>query len=334
MSRPLASRSGTARLAVVGAATGVGHELREALAESGVPGSRVNLYGAAPGEALLSEYAGEARLIQDPSAAEIAAHDVVFLCERGSLARAVAAARCGEAVILDLAGCLDARQPAPVVHPGINPDATRSHAGCLAVPHPLAVLLAELLVGLERGPGLEEVVATVLRPASDYGEPGIEELREQTVRLLSFAEVPLRTFRRQLAFNILTQHDATAEPMDVDASIAAQVSELLGWSSNRLALRLLVAPLFYGHCASVRFRPRAAVELAALQGCLADGRFFDPPGGDGPATPLEASTQRGMRVGPLAADGIGGFELWVVAGELAARRAELAVRLAGSVGDL
>ena len=60
MSRRVINRNGTARAAVVGATTGDGTRLREALAESGVPGSRVDLYAPVGGEALISEYAGEA----------------------------------------------------------------------------------------------------------------------------------------------------------------------------------------------------------------------------------------------------------------------------------
>ena len=75
----------------------------------------------------------------------------------------------------------------------VNPDAAKEHDGRLAVPHPVAILLADLLAPLERELGLRDAVAVVLRPAADFGQDGIEELREQTVRLLNFSEIPSAT---------------------------------------------------------------------------------------------------------------------------------------------
>ncbi|HET9300407.1 MAG TPA: hypothetical protein VFO11_10710, partial [Candidatus Polarisedimenticolaceae bacterium] len=68
MSPRRAEYTGTARVAVVGAETPAGARLRAALAASGFPGARLDLFGDNPGEeAVLSEYAGEARLIQPAS---------------------------------------------------------------------------------------------------------------------------------------------------------------------------------------------------------------------------------------------------------------------------
>ena len=72
--------SGGARIAVIGATTPDGSRVRERLAGFGVPGSRVDLYGGSRGEALISEYDGEARLVQEPDPDETGDHDVIFLC--------------------------------------------------------------------------------------------------------------------------------------------------------------------------------------------------------------------------------------------------------------
>ena len=75
------------RVAVVGATTPQGTRLREALARRRVAGARVNLFGAEEGEAVISEYAGEARLVQQASPADVVEHEIIFLCEAGELAR-------------------------------------------------------------------------------------------------------------------------------------------------------------------------------------------------------------------------------------------------------
>ena len=80
MNRRCASSNGTARIAVVGAPTVDGSHVRAALAKHGVPAAQVDLYGTTKGEVVLSEYAGEARMIQDPDAEDLAHHELIFIC--------------------------------------------------------------------------------------------------------------------------------------------------------------------------------------------------------------------------------------------------------------
>jgi aspartate-semialdehyde dehydrogenase len=306
--------------------------VREALARDGVPGSRVDLYGTTRGEVLLSDYDGEARLIQEPEFDEIAAHELVFLCEAGELAGRLSESRPG-GVVIDVVGVLPESLRPRLVHVDLNPQAAQGHDGFLAVPHPLATILCELLFPLERGLGLDEVVAVVLRPAADFGEQGIEELREQTVKLLNFAKLPVETFGRQLAFNIIPQARLDCGSPRSEAIVAGQVAELLGWERNRLALKLLAAPLFYGHGLEMRLRFRNGATLDGVRSALEQSGFSD--NGDAAATtPLDVADEKATRLAELSEDDMGGFWLWAVAGGSGRRAAEQAVRLAGSVSDL
>ena len=263
MTRPVASPNETATIAVVGAQSPAGTLLREALAASRVPGSRVNLYGTTDGEAVISEYAGEARLIQDPSLPEIAAHRFIYLCESGELARQVLGAARPESTVIDLVGCVPAELEPRLVHPEVRRESLAGRRGYVTVPHALALILTELLHGIEAAHGVEQAVATVLRPASDSGEPGVEELREQTVRLLNFAEVPSATFGAQLAFNILGS--SAGEAAGAAERIGDEACELLGWDRQRLAVSCLTVPVFYGHSEAVHIETER--KLSASQVC-------------------------------------------------------------------
>lgn len=317
------------RIAVVGASTPEGSHLREALAASRVPGSRVDLYGTASGEeVVLSEYAGEARIIQHPEVGDIAEHDVIFLCEQGDWSGRLPGRLRPGAVAIDLVGAVD-RGEIPRVHVDVNPEAARGHAGLVAVPHPVAVLVAEILLPLERSFGIREAVAVVLRPAADFGDEGVEELRQQTVRLLNFAEVPVETFGRQLAFNIIPQARLAAAEPDPEVRIARDVTDVLQWDGCRLTVRMLTAPIFHGHGLQLRVTFSRGVTLDEVRSALT--RTDDETI---PATPLDVSTESGIHLAEVSEDGLGGFWLWAVAGELGARRATLAVRLAGVLGEL
>ena len=190
-----------ARVAVIGAATMDGGRVRAALAAAGVPGQRVDLFGELGGpesEAVLSEYAGEARLVLAPDPVGIVGYDVIFLCEPGEISRRIAASRVKEQLVIDLCDCLPQALDARRVHLDLMPEiAGAEGGGYYAVSHPLTLLLTELLHPLDREIGLAGATAMVIRPAADFGEPGLEELREQTIRLLSFADLPLETFGTQ-----------------------------------------------------------------------------------------------------------------------------------------
>lgn len=321
------------RIAVVGAPTEDGNLLRKALERLRVPGARVDLYGSGNGEALIGEYAGEARLIQQFDPDEIAGHDLIFLCERSEAARRVLAAASPTAVVIDLEDSLPS--DAPRVHLDINPELARvTGGGRFVVPHPLSLLLAELLHPLVQGPGLVEASAVIVRPAADFGRRGVEELRQQTVQLLSFAEVPVETFGRQLAFNIIPQADLLAAEASLEQRIVAGVGGLLGWRENRLAVKLLAAPVFYGHGVQLRFRLERDCETCELVELLRQAGLPDPATPEAPRTPLDVTGEVRIGVSGLTADGLGGFWLWVVAGEAGAKGAQQAVRLATHLGAL
>ncbi len=326
-----AERAGTARVAIVGAETVAGGRIREALAERRVPGRRVDLYGTLGDEAVLSEYAGEARLIQSADPEEVADHDVIFLCEPGAAAERIVAAN-GTGVLIDLVDATNGGGP-PLLHLGIHGDALPADRRVVAVPGPIGLLLADLLHPLHREFEVRRATAVVLRPASDFGEAGVEELRQQTVRLLNFVELPKDVFGRQLAFNVIP-HKALAGP-EPEPAVSAEVERLLGWTERRLALRLVTVPVFYGHAVSlhVRLGRDATVEQAAR--CLAAAEAVEVvAAGHDAGTPLEAAGRRRTVVSELCDDGCGGLAIWSVAGEAAAAAAEHAVRLAGALVDL
>jgi aspartate-semialdehyde dehydrogenase len=325
-----------ARVAVVGAPTPDGTRLREALADRGVPGERVDLYGATHGEVVLSEYDGEARIIHDASLEDIAAHDLIFLCERGETARRAAGLAGNGRVVIDVVGALEGDSSPRRIHLDLNPQDADSRT-LVAIAHPVGSVLAELLAGLEGPFGVAEALAVVLCPASDFGEPGIEELREQTVRLLSFAAVPVHTFGRQLAFNVIPHGVLPPDAAGIEERrIAADVAELLGWQRPKLSLRLITVPLFYGHGLQLRFRlerPASKDDVTRALGRWA-GAGAGEDGDGAPCTPLEVTGSEQVRVAEIVEDGLGGFWIWAVAGETGARGASEAVRLAAELADI
>jgi len=303
---------GTARLAIVGAETRPGARLRAALAATGFPGARLDLFGESLGdEAVLSDYAGEARLIQPASPAEVSGHAVIFLCETGETVRRIVRGAPAGVAFVDLVGASkEERTAARVLH----------------VPSPVALLLADLLRPLQAAFGIREAVAVVLRPAADRGQPGLDELRDQTVRLLSFASVPKDVFGRQLAFNVLPGGGD-------EAALSAEVAHLLGWERPRLTVSSALVPVFHGHTVLLRVLPEEQAGVQDMDQALRQAEGLRGPAATTAETPMDAEGTR-IDVAHLRQDGLGGLWLWAVAGDAEGAAAEQALRMAAGLVEL
>lgn len=332
MTRRPAEGVSTARVAVIGADTPVGAAVRAALESSGVPGARVDLFGATRGEAVLSEYAGEARLIQDPDPAEVGAHGLVFVCESGPATDRAIAGCGGETLVLDLVGS-SAGPDARLIHADV-PHSLPATGGRVAVAHPLTIALVELLAPVDAEIGLREATAVVMRPAADFGDEGPEELRKQVVSLFSFGEVPKKVFGWQLAFNVLPQACFDEREPGLAPRVVGEVERLLGWPAGRLAIQILTVPVFHGHALTIRLEPGDTASADRIAACLARGGRVDVDVAGGVATPIEVTGERRTLVSGIQEDGGGGFWMWAVVGEAAAAAAEQAVRLARATGRL
>src|SRR5262245_56360911 len=99
------------RIAVIGAASPAGTRLKSALADRGVDGSRVALYGAVSDVAVLSEYDGEARLVQPVGELDPESCAAVFVCEPGHEVAPLARAAANGTVVVDLSGSIEGAKP-------------------------------------------------------------------------------------------------------------------------------------------------------------------------------------------------------------------------------
>lgn len=313
---------GRGKIAVVGAASLDGARIREALAECGVPGSRVELYGAATGEAVLSEYAGEARLVQEISTDSLSASDVVFVCEPTDPSRLPR-----EGIVLDLTGGLSG---ASLVHIPLRP--LPEGVSRVRVPDALSIVLAEILASLPSPVRGSLASAVILRPAAAYGPAGLEELREQTVGLLRFEPPPVEVFGRTLAFNVLPDPSPAEEGTAPGGRIAREVALLLQDDAPPLTLRLATAPVFHGHLLFLRL-DGAGLERGAILASLASAAGIEVVDGGTALTPVDAPDERRTVIFDLETDARGAW-LVAVLGEAETAAARQAVAVAEASGRL
>ncbi len=320
-----------AEVVLVGATTLLGEEIRRQLAARNFPLLQITMMGEGDEVGQIVDYAGEARLVTELDPDRLSRADLLFLGARGDTARrALDALRRGQGVAIDP---VEAEAPGqdPLINMEVNAAALPPRRPLrVRSPHPVVQALSTVLAVMGAGARLQSVTATVLTPASDAGEPGIDELFRQTAGALNFTDKPMALFQRQVAFNAVPHallHAQQGWP-DLDARLHAETSMVLGLAPEQVELRAVLVPVFHGTSmmVSALYDPRPP-----LAQCRE--RLARRPLACGPMTPAELEESEAIHVTLLGDDGSGRLGLWVVADNLRGPGALNSVRIAEAVLD-
>lgn len=261
------------KIAIVGASTLLGKELKDALAESSLAAADFVLLEEDEGLGQLDQLGDEITFVQPISPDAFEHVDFTFFCGTESQTRKHwrEALRAGSTV-LDLSGALDAEAGVLVRSPWV---AAQDGSADLFTPavvpaHPAALALALLMERLQQAVPVREAAATVLLPASEFGRSAMDELHQQTVNLLSFQAIPRATFDAQSAYNLLCAfgENAKVRLSSLDARIRRQYQALLGRRVALPALQTISAPVFHGHTFSLFAELDRPADLSTVEEAL------------------------------------------------------------------
>jgi aspartate-semialdehyde dehydrogenase len=319
--------TGAFRVAIVGAATLRGKEVAEALAESVFASAEIVLLDDDAAIGQLEPVGDEVSFIKAIDAEAFEKQDFVFFA--GGLEQTEKFwrdAREAGATVIDLSQALHGDEGLTMFPWQERPAEARLDTQAVEVAHPVAQALA--LVA-ERAAGLgtvEFLSATVLEPASEQDRGGMDELHQQTVKLLSFQPLPRDVYGAQVAFNVLTSStgDARNDLLETEQLILGQYAGLSseGKMLAPLLLQIAQAPVFHGYVMAVHLRMKDTQTLAAVQDAL-DGPHAsfadDGPDGEWPSN-LAVSGQSEVllkvRAGSPEAKAGRDFRLWLAVDNL------------------
>jgi aspartate-semialdehyde dehydrogenase len=261
------------KIAIVGASTLLGKELKEVLEESPLAAAHVVLLDVEDAKGQLDQVGDEATFIQPIGVDSFERMDFTFFCgsEELTCKHWREALRAGSTV-LDLSGALDREAGVLVRAPWLGPEASSPDLFTPAVvpAHPAALALALLLERLQASYPVRFAAATVLLPASEFGRAAMDELHQQTVALLSFQGMPRETYDAQVAYNLLSGlgESAKANLSGAEARIRRHYALLADPRWPTLSLQVIQAPVFHGHSFSIALELEKPVEIALLEEAL------------------------------------------------------------------
>ncbi|HZD72947.1 MAG TPA: aspartate-semialdehyde dehydrogenase [Actinomycetota bacterium] len=305
---------------IVGASGAVGEDLRRIVAERDLPVDEVRLVASARsvGRRLSVRGVQVEILPLEPEVFDGAA--VAFFSAGGAISREwapVAAAR--GAVVVDNSSAWRMHPEVPLVDADVNAEAVREHPiGIVANPNCTTLTITPVLAVLRDLFGLAAITPTSFQAAGGSGQRGMDELAEQSAKLIGDREL-LRAggrahalpagevFPHPLAFNVVPQcmgfdeDGYTVEERKLQDE-PRKILGLPGLASHPTCVRV---PVMVGHSVSVRAVCERPVELDAFRAALAAApgvSVLDDPAAATYPTPLELVGTDGVFVGRIRTD--------------------------------
>jgi aspartate-semialdehyde dehydrogenase len=266
------------KIAIAGASTLVGRELKDALSESPLAAANFVLLDEEEAQGKLDQVGDEITFVQAIALDAFDRMDFTFFCGSEDLTRKHwrDALRAGSTV-LDLSGALDQEAGVVVRAPLLDSESATVDLFTPAVvpAHPAALALALVMERLQLAAPVRIAFATLLQPASEFGRAALDELHQQTMSLLSFQGMPRNLYDAQAAYNLLAGLGEAAKVSlgAVDARVRRHYAALSAGRWPVLALQVVHAPVFHGHAFSIAIELERPVEIAALEEALSGGRL-------------------------------------------------------------
>ncbi len=262
------------KIAIAGASTLLGKELKDAVSESSLAAATFTLLDEDQALGQLDQVGDEITFVQAIDPESFAHVDFTFFCGSEDLTRRhwQAALRAGSTVI-DLSGALDQEPGVLVRAPWLeSPSSAPDLFTPAVVPaHPAAIAIGVLLDRLQQAAPVRFASVTMLAPASEFGRGAMDELHQQTVNLLSFQAIPRVVFDAQTAYNLLSGFgdSASASLAALETRIQRHYEAFGGGRWPQFALQAISAPVFHGHAFSIAVELERAIDTALLEDAIA-----------------------------------------------------------------
>ena len=178
---------------------------------------------------------------------------------------------------------------------GVNLEQLAQGDQVLISPHPVAIPIALILHQIARVSPVDSCTATVVQPASEFDQVGVEELAQQTISVLNIQSVPQTIFDRQLAFNLYPALEHNEEFI---------VSQVRAMTNPRIELALLITQgtIFHSHTFSLFVKTREEVKLAQIEDALKANPAIVFPEGDQRFGTIDAAGKDEVLIAEVRAD--------------------------------
>lgn len=267
--------TGLFKVAIVGASSLKGKEVKEVLDERKFPAIDVKLLDDDEALGQLEAVGDEATFIQPVTSESFEGIDIAFFASDSDFARRnwKYAQKAG-ASIVDLSYGLETeaglRPRSLWIEKELDPASDSPldlKNTSVVTAHPAAIMLGLMMLRAQSLGKTRAVAATLFEPVSEQGKRGMDELHQQTLNLLSFQQMPKEMYDVQIAFNLLSRfgQQAKASLDRVGSILESHFEHITRGKAELPALQILQAPTFHAHLLSIylEFDRKVAMEEVA-----------------------------------------------------------------------
>ena len=299
-----AGRNSSNRVAIVGASSLLGKEIKQVLEDRNFPAEDIALLDETVPEGTLTDAGGEPAFIH--SLAEDSfdgARFAFFAAASPNAPKNFELARKSGATVIDLTGGSAGIPGVVSLIPGLFPSSIGTGRKHVAAPSAPGIIAATLTSVLTQH-GAESVTFVFFMPASERGMAGVEEIENQTRNLLSFREIGSGLFDTQAAFAVLSQYGPKAKPgiAEIRDAISREVAACLAGNAATPAIQLLHVPVFYGYSFTAYAEFKSPANLEKLNETLASPGIRVAKDDDPPLSNVSVAGESEIHVTPVTRD--------------------------------
>ena len=298
------------RMAVVGATGVVGSTILELLSARAFPAGEVVAFASERSAGKAVAFGDRELTVRALAEDEVDGFDLVLM-SAGASTSAEWAPRFADAgaVVVDNSSHWRMHDDVPLVVAEVNPEAIDGHGGIVANPNCSTMQMVVALKPILDAAGIERLVITTQQSVSGTGRAAVDELLEQSRRVLHETEAGAPSaYPHQIAFNVIPQAGSFKEGdayTDEERKLENETRKILGRDDIGISATCTRVPVVIGHSESVNVQTREPLEpeecrelLAAAPGVV----VLDDPAGAIYPLAIEAEGRDDVLVGRIRRD--------------------------------
>jgi len=323
-------------VAVVGATGAVGRRMLEILEKRDFPlGSLTALASARSVGQKLSFMGGkiEVKELQEDSFKGI---DIALFSAGSSISKSYAPIAVNSGcIVIDNSSEWRMVKDVPLIVPEVNPFALSEKCGIIANPNCSTIQMVVALKPLHDQYSISRVIVSTYQSVSGSGQKAIEELKQQSRKILDEQPVQCNVYPHQIAFNCLPHIDIFMENgyTKEEMKMIDETRKILGDNTIEVSPTAVRVPVFYSHSESVCVETELPMGVDVIKDLLSSspGIFLvDNPEKNEYPLAVDACGKGGVFVGRVRGDLVRDnvINFWVVSDNLLKGAADNAVQIA------
>ena len=325
-------------VAVVGATGAVGETMLSILHERGFPVGKLIALASARSAGTSVRYGDRDIVVQDLASFDPAGVDIALFSAGGATSKEYAPkfAAAG-ALVVDNSSAFRYESDVPLVVSEVNPEAMKVvPRGIVANPNCSTMQMLVALAPIHRAVGIERINVATYQSVSGGGRTAMEELEQQTARLVAGGEALPKKFPVQIAFNLIPHIDDFQDNgyTKDEMKLVWETRKILNDENIQVNPTAVRVPVLYGHSEAVHVETRrkiSAEQARALLQAAPGVEVVDERRPGGYPTPVTHAAGRDpVYVGRIREDisHPRGLSLWVVSDNIRKGAALNAVQIA------